>query len=150
MNSLGESRFEHELIEDYQDGEVIFHENDTSRDLYIVQSGCVSIEKQTAKGRFKIVEFNRGDFFGEMSLMQSAPRSATAYAKGPTRLLLLKPAGFLLKIRRDPGFAFEMLQQLSLRVKTSSEKFIEAVSKGRVSEDVAQEFLNSSLGDKKE
>lgn len=65
---------------------------------------------------FQIAEFNRGVFFGDIALLQSISRIVSAYAKGPTRLLILKPKGFLLKIRRDPTFAFELLQQMSLRV----------------------------------
>lgn len=144
------SRFKFEHVKSFSDGEMIFPEGDQGRELYIIQEGRVVIRKKSPVGDIELARFERGDFFGDMALLQGIPRFASAYALGDCKLLILQPGGFLLKIRRDPTFAFEMLQQLSLRVKTSSEKFIEAVSKGRVSEDVAQEFLNSSLGDKKE
>lgn len=137
-------RFSHEQIRDFQDGELIFAEGDTERDLYLIQEGGVLIRKKTAVGEIDLVQFERGDFFGEMALLQGIPRYASAYARGPTRLLILQPGGFLLKIRRDPTLAFEMLQQLSLRVKLTSERFIEAVSNGKLPHEVAEKILQSA------
>ena len=136
-----ESRFEHELIEEFEDGECIFEEGATDRDLYIVQEGRVQIRKQTPSGPIEMAEFKKGDFFGDMSLLQSFPRYAGAYAKGPTRLLVLKPAGFLLKIRRDPTFAFEMLQQMSYRVKVSNDRLLELVQQFKLPKDEVQKIL---------
>jgi CRP/FNR family cyclic AMP-dependent transcriptional regulator len=76
-----------------------------------------------------------------MSLLQSLPRYASAFAKGKTRVLILKPAGFLLKIRRDPTFAFEMLQQLSYRVKMSNDRLLHVVEKHKLPPDEIQSIL---------
>lgn len=141
-----EGRFEHEQIEDFQDGEVIFEEGDVCRDLYVIQQGTVRILKKTPQGEMQIAEFNKGDFFGDISLLQSLPRYAGAFAKGPTRLLILQPAGFLLKIRRDPTFAFEMLQQMSLRVKVSSDRLLELVKMFNLPADEVQKLLHLMNG----
>jgi hypothetical protein len=61
-------------------------------------------------------------------------------------MLILQPGGFLLKIRRDPTFAFEMLQQLSLRIKVSNERVLGLIHKGGISHEMAQEVLNSIEG----
>ncbi len=137
-------RFSHEHIREYEDGELIFKEGDEGRELYIIQDGQVVIKKKTPVGELTMVEFTRGDFFGDMALLQAIPRYASAYAKGKCRLLILQPGGFLLKIRRDPTFAFEMIQQLSARVKFSSEKYIEALSAGKGSEETSKQVLLSS------
>jgi CRP-like cAMP-binding protein len=126
----------HEHIREYADGELIFKEGDEGRELYIIQEGEVQIKKTTPVGDITMVEFSRGDFFGDMALLQAIPRYASAYSKGKSRLLILQPGGFLLKIRRDPTFAFEMIQQLSARVKFSSEKYIDALSKKGTQEQV--------------
>ena len=135
------AKFEHEQIEDYQDGDCIFEEGDTGRDLYIVQSGIVKVIKKTKSKSIEMAEFTKGDFFGDIALLQSIPRYASAYAKGPTRLLTLKPAGFLLKIRRDPTFAFEMLQQMSFRVKISNDRLLEFVQKFNLPGEEVQNIL---------
>lgn len=147
MSIRRESRFEHEIIEDFADGECIFEEGDSGRDLYIVQSGAVRITKKTPLGVFGLAEFKKGDFFGDMALLQSLPRYAAAHAKGPTRLLILKPAGFLLKIRRDPTFAFEMLQQMSYRVKMSNDRLLRIVSEYELPPAEIQSILKELGGD---
>ena len=136
-----EARFEHEMVESYKDGECIFAEGDVGRDLYIVQSGEVKILKKVQSEHVELATFTKGDFFGDMALLQSLPRYAAAHASGETRLLILKPAGFLLKIRRDPTFAFEMLQQMSLRVKISNDRVIELVEKFKLPRDEVQKLL---------
>lgn len=141
-----EKKFEHELVESFGDGECIFEEGATDRDLYVVQEGVVQIIKSTPQGRVQIAEFKKGDFFGEMSLLQSLPRYAGAFAKGEVKLLILKPAGFLLKIRRDPTFAFEMLQQMSLRVKLTNERLFEVMNRFQLPLDQVQEVVHQFGG----
>lgn len=136
-----EERFKHEMLEIYEDGQLIFEEGDVGRDLYIVQSGEVKIFKKIQNQSVEITSFTKGDFFGDMALLQSIPRYATARASGETRLLILKPAGFLLKIRRDPTFAFEMLQQMSLRVTVSSNRVLEFIEKFNLPKDEVQKLL---------
>ena len=121
--------FNHETVRSYGDGEVIFSEGDSGRDLFVVQRGAVEIRKHTAGGEIALARFGRGHFFGELALLHSLPRSATAVAVGETRLLVLQPGGFLLKIRRDPTFAFEMIQQLSHRVKVSNDRLVNLLEK---------------------
>ncbi|MEQ1723367.1 MAG: cyclic nucleotide-binding domain-containing protein [Pseudobdellovibrio sp.] len=136
-----ESKFEHEMVESYADGQCIFEEGDVGRDLYIVQSGEVKIFKKVQGQLVELATFDKGDFFGDMALLQSIPRYAAAYASGETRLLILKPAGFLLKIRRDPTLAFEMLQQMSLRVKVSNDRVLELVERFQLPKDEVQKLL---------
>jgi CRP-like cAMP-binding protein len=106
--------FSPEGLREYSDGETVFREGDASFEMYVVQSGTVAVFQNGAE----IAVLRRGDFLGEMSLLESLPRSATAKARGPVRLLCIEPGGFLLKIRRDPTFAFELLQALSRRIRT--------------------------------
>jgi len=149
MGRNTENRFEHEYIEDFEDGACIFEEGDTGRDLYIIQSGAVQIKKTTPKGKIEMAIFRKGDFFGDMALLQSLPRYASAYALGNTKLLILKPAGFLMKIRRDPTFAFEMLQQLSFRVKMSNDRLLEVLKRNHLPMDEIQGILNLLSGGEK-
>jgi CRP/FNR family cyclic AMP-dependent transcriptional regulator len=141
MSIKRETRFQHEVIEEFENGECIFEEGDNGRDLYIIQQGAVQIRKKVKDQEIEMAVFKKGDFFGDMALLQSLPRYAGAYAMGNTKLLILKPAGFLLKIRRDPTFAFEMLQQLSYRVKMSNDRLLEVVAKNQVPLEEVQSIL---------
>lgn len=146
MSVKFETRFQHEYLEEYEDGECIFEEGDTGRDLYIIQSGSVQIRKKIPSHEFEMTIFKKGDFFGDMALLQSLPRYASAYALGKTKLLILKPAGFLLKIRRDPTFAFEMLQQLSYRVKVTNDRLLGLVRNHQIPLDEVQKLLRDIGG----
>ena len=134
-----QGRFAQELIRDYKDGELIFSEGEEGRDLYIIQKGAVRISKKISRGELELAEFKKGDFFGDMALLQSAPRFASARAVGHTRLVTVQPGGFLLKIRRDPTFAFEMLQQLSQRVRIASQRALDIAERSQISHEELQD-----------
>jgi CRP/FNR family transcriptional regulator, cyclic AMP receptor protein len=140
------SKFKHEVVETYQDGECIFKEGDTGKDLYIVQQGQVKIFKELDGENLEIAVFDRGDFFGDIGLLQNIPRIASAFACGEAKILVLRPAGFLLKIRRDPTFAFELLQQLSHRVFVSNQRILELVQRHNLSKDEFQKLLRELDG----
>ncbi len=125
----------------YQDSEYIFEEGDSSRDLFVIQEGRVEIWKKTETSEIKLATFNRGDFFGDMALLQGGVRFASAKASGVTKLLVIQPGGFLLKIRRDPTFAFEMLQALSYRIKISNERLVDVIQKGNVPKETVDDIL---------
>ncbi|MEK6579625.1 MAG: cyclic nucleotide-binding domain-containing protein [Bdellovibrionota bacterium] len=142
-------RFGHESIRTYNDKEVIFAEGEDSREMYIVQEGELFVSKRSGNNDVILATLKKGDFVGDMALLESQPRSATARAHGATTLLVLKPSGFLLKIRRDPTFAFEMLQHLSRRLRTTNERMLEAVQKstsGDARERLKAIFESSEFG----
>lgn len=136
-----ESKVAHEKTVQYDDGEMIFHEGENSRDLFIIQEGKVEIWKKSESGDIKLATFQRGEFFGDMALLQGGLRFAGAKASGNTTLLVLQPGGFLLKIRRDPTFAFEMLQALTYRIKISNERLFELIKKGNIPKDTVDQIL---------
>ena len=98
-------------------GDVIFSEGDTSSDMFIVQEGKVAVTKDVAGHEVFLAVLERGDFFGEMALLDGQPRHATCYALQPTLLLAIKSGELLIKLRRDPTFAMEMLQAMSRRIR---------------------------------
>ena len=106
----------------YEDGEVIVSEGEAGAEMFIIQSGRVAVSKKTADGDLHLATLERGDFFGEMSLLESQPRNATVRAVGPTKLLAIRSGELLMKIRRDPTFAFELLQRMSGRIRLLDEE----------------------------
>jgi len=138
-------QFTGDFEREYNDGEAIFLESDESREMYVIQEGEIVIKKQIPGGKeIQLARFARGDFVGEMALLESLPRFASAYSVGKTKLLVLRPGGFLLKIRRDPTFAFEMLQQLSRRIRITNERLVEIVEKGGTDRNVLEKVLQAT------
>jgi CRP-like cAMP-binding protein len=106
----------------YQVGDVVFAEGDTSSEMFIVQEGKLAVTKQVAGREVFLATLERGDFFGEMPLLDAQPRHATCYAIAPTRLVAIRSGELLLKLRRDPTFALEMLQTMSRRIRHLEEQ----------------------------
>ena len=105
------------VVARFTDGQIIVREGDMNREMYVIQRGRVEVVKWLRGRPVVLATLERGSFFGEMSLLESQPRSATVRAKGDTDLLVIEPGALLLKFRRDPTFAFEMLQHMSRRIR---------------------------------
>jgi CRP/FNR family cyclic AMP-dependent transcriptional regulator len=144
LNLEDQFKFAQESTRQLNDGDLIFMEGDDSREMYVVVAGEVVVTKKSAQGDIVLATLHKGDFVGEMSLLESLPRSATARARGPTRLLAIQPGGFLLKIRRDPTFAFEMLQTLSKRIRLTNENLMRELSRDGASSASLKAILDSS------
>ncbi len=119
-----------EFERDYADGEVICSEGESSSEMFVIQKGSVRIFKASAKGDLDLALLSRGDFFGEMSVLEGLPRDASASAVGSTRVLVMSTGALLVRLRRDPTFAFELLHRLSGRVRALNSRLLEAIEKG--------------------
>lgn len=111
-----------DTINQYDDGEIIVNEGEAGGSMFIIVSGAVKITKSKGDGDLELAKLVKGDYFGEMSLLQNAPRSATVTAVGTTRLMVLSMATFMLKIRRDPSFALSVMIGLSERLRNMTNK----------------------------
>ena len=103
-------------------GEAIFAEGDFSQELYIVVTGAIDIVKDRGAPTERVLNTLRsGDFFGEMAIFESAPRSAAALTQDETELLVLDPEKFKQTIYQKPDMAFEIFRELSARLRRREE-----------------------------
>jgi CRP-like cAMP-binding protein len=108
-------------------GEVLFRKESEGNALYIIQEGAVKIVLTSQLGDERIVAvFSRGDFFGEMSLLDEMPRSADAVAIEPTRLYLLNRSDFLRFLNKTDGAMETILSSLSMRLRRTDELLADA------------------------
>ena len=70
-------------INEYDVGHVIFEEGSTGRELFVVLDGQVEIAKGSGASKTVIVTLGKGEFFGEMAVIDGSSRSATATAAAP-------------------------------------------------------------------
>lgn len=138
---LHQEKFSSDSVRTFEPGEVIFKEGEDSREMFVVLEGQVEVVKVSPRGEVKLAVLSRGEFLGEMSLLESLPRSATARAVTAVKMLAIHPGGFLLKIRRDPTFAFEIMQSLSRRIRITNDSLIQAMNNG----DTSAENLRSII-----
>lgn len=128
----------------FQPGEVICAEGDTSTEMFIIQAGRVSVTRRMAGADTLVAVLDRGDFFGEMALLNSQPRHATVTALEPTRVLALRSGELLLKLRRDPTFALEMLQAMSQRIRYLNDHLARLLEQERVTREDLENLVAKS------
>jgi CRP/FNR family cyclic AMP-dependent transcriptional regulator len=91
--------------------------------MYVIREGRVKVTKLSGDGREKILELlEAGSFFGEMSLLDSAPRSASVKALTDVRILALARNDFLKVLRRSPDLALAVIQELTQRLRQQDEQ----------------------------
>ena len=85
-----------------QPGDVLFREGDPGREMFVVLDGEVEVMKKSRRGReMRVALLGPSDCFGEMSLIDVQPRSATVRAVAPTRLLRVSSEDFDALYRHD-------------------------------------------------
>ena len=135
-------------VQAFEDGEVVVREGEETREMFIIREGRIEILKQVGGHEVRLAVLERGSFFGEMSLLEGLPRSATARAIGKTELVVLRPGSLLVQIRRDPTFAFELLQQMSRRVRELNDKLVLKVASAELGNRLARaSFLLSAVAE---
>jgi CRP-like cAMP-binding protein len=102
----------------YLPGQIIVTQGTPGQAFYLITSGRVAIERDGAV----LGAFGAGDFFGEMSLLDSAPRSATIRAIDETRCLMLSSWDFKSLIEKTPSIAIKLLEVLSRRLRVADER----------------------------
>lgn len=101
------------LVETFRAGHVIFLEGQPGHVMYVIQQGEVEI-----RIRGHIVEtLGPGDIFGELALIDDAPRNATAIARTDSRVIPIDQKRFAFLVQQTPYFALKLMQTISQRLR---------------------------------
>lgn len=99
-------------------GQVIFHLGDPGGLLYLISRGKVKISHTTTEGQEVVLAIlGPGDFFGELALLDDAPRSATAVALEATETWTLHREEFMHYLTDNPDFALHVLKTLARHIR---------------------------------
>ncbi len=98
---------------EFKAGTKIVSEGDTGVGFYLIISGGAEVRK----GGERLAKLGKGSFFGEMSLLDEAPRSADVIATDDTRCLILSPWAMKGLIAAYPEVALGMLKELARRLR---------------------------------
>lgn len=101
----------------YRDGEVICRQGEVGDRMYVIQTGEVVVSREQDGAEEIVGVLGPGEIFGEMSIVEREPRSATVRARGAVRVLTLDKRAFLRQVHEDPSFAYRILQQMSRRTR---------------------------------
>lgn len=119
-SSSGDARGAH-LVE-FAPGAIIVEQGAPGSEMFIIDDGEVEIVRSRAGIDKVLVTLGPGDFFGEMSVLENRPRSATARAKGACRLLPIDASTLDALLREHPEVAVRMMRKLSGRLRAFEEQ----------------------------
>ncbi len=106
----------------FADGELIFADGDHGATMYIIQSGKVCLFRESKGNKRVLGELGKGDFFGEMSILEGLPRSTSAEAVEATELIEINSTTFDRMIKGNIEIAIRLLRKLSIRLRTAEAK----------------------------
>ena len=145
-------------IEHFSPNEAIFAAGEEGGEMYLIQKGQVEIfmrDKSHERIVLEIVE--RGDIFGELSLLDNQPRAASAKALEDTTLIVIDRDDLLVLIKVHPAAALDMMAMLGKRIRATDLLVRNRVIARNVNEEMEEEelgfgtrisdFLTSVAGD---
>ncbi len=104
-------------LQSFAADEKIFVQEDDGDCMYVVRSGSVGI---TAGGAV-LETVGPNGIFGEMALIDSGPRSASAVAREPTEVAVIDEKAFLYLVQKNPAFALDLMRRLAKRLRRMNE-----------------------------
>ncbi len=117
----------------FDNGQVLFHEGDDGDDMYIIQSGRVAIKKKVKDSDTTLAVLEKGDFFGEMAILERMPRSATAEVVEQGDLIVISGEMFGDMIKANPEIAVRMLRKQSIRLRETNRQLESVMAHGGIS-----------------
>ena len=115
-----------------RDGNILFTEGDDEPYLVVIVSGSINILKQNSSQKPQLVAtLKEGKVFGEMSLMDGEPRSATAVAKNEVMIFVLTKERYLTLQKVDPAVALsitlKMAKAISQKLRQTTGQWVEMI-----------------------
>jgi len=126
----------------YPAGHAIVQEDTLGDTFHVIQEGKVEIIKRFEDGEEMVLAVRGdGDFFGEMALLEDSPRSATVRTLGPATTLEISRQGFVSLLQKAPLLAYELMRELSVRLRDTDAKMIAHLQ--RKNEQLRQAYLDT-------
>lgn len=135
-------------VEQRSAGSSLFQTGDAGDSMYLIEGGRVRIHITDADGDdVTLAELARGDFFGEMALLDGKPRSASATVIEDARLAVLARDDFLAFVRRSPEVSLKMLAAITTRLRRTDDLLRQRVSRNVNEEEAARLTLADRMAD---
>ncbi|PKK90750.1 MAG: hypothetical protein CVV64_07680 [Candidatus Wallbacteria bacterium HGW-Wallbacteria-1] len=109
------------LLRIFQTGEFLCREGEPGESMYVIRSGRVQIQRTAENGKIMdIAVIRAGDFLGEMALIETRPRSASAFAIEPTRAIEIGMENLQAVIRTQPDLTFKLMRMFCSRLREAN------------------------------
>jgi CRP/FNR family transcriptional regulator, cyclic AMP receptor protein len=103
-------------------GTVLFHEGERGEEMFIVQSGKVKISKRIRGVEKTLATLEKGEFFGEMAILNDKPRSASAETIEECEMLVIDRKTFDALLRSNVEIAIRFIKRLADRLRETNEQ----------------------------
>jgi len=120
-----------DFIVNFKAGDIVYREGDPGAEMFIVQSGVVHVFRDLGGQEQILAVMEKGDFFGEMSVLEGTPRTATARAAEDCELVEVNSTVFDRMIRGNIEIAVRMLRKLSARLQEAGRKIEDSLAAGK-------------------
>ena len=117
------------FLKHFPKGTVLFNEGDEGEDMFIIRSGQVAIRKRVTHGDIVVAVLEKGDFFGEMAMLERIPRTAGAEMVEDGDLIVIGSEIFGDMVKGNPEIAVRMLRKYSLRLRETTKQIEELAAK---------------------
>lgn len=133
-----------------QQKEILFLKGDSGSSMFIIEDGTIEIcvPAQSGAEDVRVSLLNQGDFFGELSLLDGLPRTATARTIHGCRLLEMKRDDFISFLTDRPAIAISMISEIGRRLRATNELVTSLASKNVNVEMEEQMGFGDRLADK--
>lgn len=101
-------------------GERIFSQGDLGTEMFIIQEGTVEILKHIAGESHLLSRLEKGDFFGEMAILEAMPRTADAVAVTDVKVVAINGSRFDEMLRKNPEVAVRIIRKYSKRLREAN------------------------------
>jgi hypothetical protein len=115
------------FVVEFDEGEHVFREGELGTEMYIIQEGRVEILKELQGEPRQLAVLEKGDFFGEMAVLEDLPRTAGARALTAVKLLMINGSTFDQMLRSNPEIAVRMMRKLSRRLRETDRMLRESL-----------------------
>ena len=116
-------------VKAFESGDYIFRKGEPGNAMYMVIEGEIDL----VVGREIVETAAPGSFIGEMALIDDAPRSASARAKGACRVFPIDNARFQVLVKETPTFALDVMKALALRLRRTNARITARPARKRAS-----------------
>src|SRR5580700_728999 len=106
---------------EYRAGDVLFMEGDTGEEMYVIQSGSVQVSKRIGDEERPLATLGRGEFLGEMAILNGKPRTASAIVLEDAKCLVIDAATLEQMIANSAEIALRLVKKLARRLDAADE-----------------------------
>jgi len=125
----------------------VFSQGDEGDAMYVIEDGAVDIVAGAGKQKVTLTSLFKQQYFGELSLLDGAPRSASAVASRPTHLLALDREDFIEFIKNRPDAALSIMHEVGERIRATNELMTRTVTRNVLEEEDRKLTMGERVAD---